>query len=121
MTPHDLGSHTVVACTAVTLIPDRWSFHGPNGVTSVTVRPRLVVNTTAGAVDAAVDGLGFTCVRSYQAEPHIAAGRLQTVLTEYEPPPAPIHIVHPEGRHLSAKVRLFLDHAADRLRVKFGR
>src|SRR5215471_236116 len=66
------------------------------------------------------DGLGFTCVRSYQAEPHIAAGRLQTVLTEYEPPPAPIHIVHPEGRHLSAKVRLFLDHAADRLRVKFG-
>src|SRR5262249_24016818 len=68
MTQADLGSHTVVACTAVTLIPDRWSFHGPNGVTSVTVRPRLVVNTTAWAVDAAVDGLGFTCVRSYQAE-----------------------------------------------------
>jgi DNA-binding transcriptional LysR family regulator len=117
MTPHDLGSHTVVACTAVTPIPDRWSFHGPNGVTSVTVRPRLVVNTTAGAVDAAVDGLGFTCVRSYQTEPHMAAGRLQTVLTEYEPPPAPIHIVHPEGRHLPAKVRLFLDHAAGALRA----
>ena len=120
MTPRDLGSHTVVACTAVTPIPDRWSFHGPNGVTSVAVRPRLVVNTTAGAVDAAVDGLGFTCVRSYQAEPHVAAGRLQTVLTEYEPPPAPIHIVHPEGRHLPAKVRLFLDHAAEGLRRKFG-
>jgi len=121
MTPRDLGSHTVVACTAVTPIPDRWSFHGPNGVTSVAVRPRLVVNTTAGAVDAAVDGLGLTCVRSYQAEPHAAAGRLQTVLVEYEPPPAPIHIVHPEGRHLPAKVRLFLDHAAGALRAKFGR
>ena len=120
MTPRDLCSHTVVACTAVTPIPDRWSFRGPSGVTSVAVRPRLVVNTTAGAVDAAVDGLGFTCVRSYQAEPHMAAGRLQTVLTEYEPPPAPIHIVHPEGRHLPAKVRLFLDHAASALRTKFG-
>jgi DNA-binding transcriptional LysR family regulator len=120
MTPRDLGSHTVVACTAVTPIPDRWSFRGPSGVTSVAVRPRLVVNTTAGAVEAAVDGLGFTCVRSYQAEPHVAAGRLQTVLTEYEPPPAPIHIVHPEGRHLPAKVRLFLDHAAEGLRRKFG-
>src|SRR5215470_10027245 len=32
--PHDLSSHTVVACTAVTPIPDRWSFHGPSGVTS---------------------------------------------------------------------------------------
>jgi hypothetical protein len=98
-TPRDLGSHSLVACTAVTPIPDRWSFHGPSGVSSVAVMPRLVVNTTAAAVD---------------------AGLLQTVLVEYEPPPAPIHIVHPEGRHLSAKVRLFLDHAAGRLRRKFG-
>ena len=50
----------------------------------------------------------------------LAAGRLQTVLVEYEPPPAPIHIVHPEGRHLPAKLRLFLDHAAEGLRRKFG-
>ncbi|MGC2198809.1 MAG: LysR family transcriptional regulator [Stellaceae bacterium] len=120
MTPRDLDGHDVIACTAVTPIPNRWSFHGPSGVSSVAVRPRLVVNTTAGAVDAALDGLGFACIRSYQAEPHGAAGRLQTVLVEYEPPPAPIHIVHPEGRHLPAKVRLFLDHAAGSLRAKFG-
>ena len=92
----------------------------PSGVTSVAVTPRLVVNTTAAAVDAALDGLGLTCILSYQAEPHAAAGRLQTVLVEYEPPPAPIHIVHPEGRHLPAKVRLFLDHAAEGLRRKFA-
>ena len=79
-----------------------------------------MVNTTAGAVDAALDGLGFACIRSYQAEPHAAAGRLQTVLVEYEPPPAPIHIVHPGGRYLPAKVRLFLDHVASGLRGKFG-
>jgi DNA-binding transcriptional LysR family regulator len=120
VTPHDLADHSVVACTAVTPIPNRWSFHGPSGVSSVAVRPRLVVNTTAGAVDAALHGLGFACIRSYQAEPHMAAGRLQTVLIEYEPPPAPIHIVHPEGRHLPAKVRLFVDHAAAGLRAKFG-
>jgi len=119
--PQDLSSHTVVACTAVTPIPDRWSFHGPSGVTAVAVRPRLVVNTTAGAVDAALDGLGLVCIRSYQAEPHAAAGRLQIVLADYEPPPAPIHLVHPEGRHLPAKVRLFLDHAAGALRAKFER
>ena len=119
-TPRDLGSHSLVACTAVTPIPDRWSFHAPSGVISVPVTPRLVVNTTAAAVDAALDHLGLTCLRSYQAEPHAAAGRLQTVLAEYEPPPAPIQIVHPEGRHLSPKVRLFLDHAAEGLRRKFG-
>jgi DNA-binding transcriptional LysR family regulator len=119
-TPRDLGSHSVVACTAVTPIPDRWSFHRPGGVTSVAVTPRLVVNTTAAAVDAALDSLGLTCILSYQAEPHAATGRLQTVLVEYEPPPTPIHIVRPEGRHLPAKVRLFLDHVAEGLRRKFG-
>jgi DNA-binding transcriptional LysR family regulator len=119
-TPRDLGNHCVVACTAVTPIPDRWPFHGPSGVTSVAVTPRLVVNTTAAAVDAALDGFGLACILSYQAEPHIAAGLLQTVLVEYGPPPAPIHIVHPEGRHLPAKVRLFLDHATEALRAKFG-
>jgi len=119
-TPRDLRDHIVVACTAVTPIPDRWSFHGSNGVASAAVTPRLIVNTTDAAVDAALDGFGFTCIRSYQAEPHATAGRLQTVLTEYEPPPAPIHLVHPAGHHLSAKVRLFLDHAADKLRCKFG-
>lgn len=118
--PRDLADHSVVACTAVTPIPDRWSFHSPRGVTSVAVTPRLVVNTTAAAVDAALGGLGVACLQSYQAEPHVAAGRLQIVLTEYEPPPSPIHIVHPAGRHLSAKVRLFLDHAAEALRAKFG-
>lgn len=118
VTPRDLRNHSVIACTAVTPIPDRWSFQHPSGVTSVTVTPRLVVNTTAAAVDAALEDFGLTCILSYQAEPHTAAGRLQTVLVEYEPPPAPIHIVHPEGRHLPAKVRLFLDHAADGLRRK---
>jgi DNA-binding transcriptional LysR family regulator len=110
-----------IARYGVTPIPDRWSFHGPSGVTSVAVTPRLVVNTTAAAVDAALGGFGIACILSYQVEPHIAAGLLQTVLVEYEPPPAPIHIVHPEGRHLPAKVRLFLDHAAGALRTKFGR
>lgn len=118
VTPRDLRNHSVIACTAVTPIPDRWSFQHPSGVTSVTVTPRLVVNTTAAAVDAALEDFGLTCILSHQAEPHTAAGRLQTVLVEYEPPPAPIHIVHPEGRHLPAKVRLFLDHAADGLRRK---
>ena len=120
-TPRDLGKHGVVACTTVTPIPDHWSFRGPNGrLTSVAVTPRLVVNTTDAAVDAALHGIGLACIMSYQAEPHQAAGRLQAVLRDYEPPPAPIHVVHPRGRHLSPKVRAFIDHAAAGLRRKFG-
>ena len=118
--PHDLGNHSVIACTTVTPIAERWTFHGPRGVSTVAVKPRLIVNSTDAAVDAALDGLGLTCIMSYQADPHAAAGRLQAVLVEHQPSPSPIHIVHPAGRHLPAKVRLFLDHAAEGLRKKFG-
>jgi len=119
-TPHDLGNHGVIACTTVTPIAERWTFHGQRGVSTVAVKPRLIVNSTDAAVDAALDGLGLTCIMTYQADPHAAAGRLQAVLVEHQPPPSPIHIVHPAGRHLPAKVRLFLDHAAEGLRKKFG-
>ena len=118
--PHELGNRSVIACTTVTPIADRWTFHGQRGVSTVAVKPRLVVNTTDAAVDAALDGLGLVCIMSYQADPYVAAGRLQAVLVEYQPPPLPIHIVRPAGRHIPAKVRLFLDHAADGLRTKFS-
>jgi hypothetical protein len=36
--------------------------------------PRLVVNTTAAALDDALDGLGLACIMSYQTEPRAAAG-----------------------------------------------
>jgi DNA-binding transcriptional LysR family regulator len=67
--PHDLSEHRVVACTSVTPIPNRWSFHGPSGVISVNVTPRLVVNTTAAAVAAGLNDSGLICVLSYQAGP----------------------------------------------------
>jgi DNA-binding transcriptional LysR family regulator len=84
------------------------------------VKPRLIVNTTDGAIDAAVAGQGLTCVLSYQVEDHVTAGRLRRVLGEYEPPSIPIHVLHPAGRYLSPKVRLFIDDAVAALRQKFG-
>lgn len=110
----------MIDCTGVTPIADRWSFHGKRGIAPVAVKPRLIVNTTDAAVDSALGGLGLACVMSYQADPHVTAGRLQKVLVAYEPPPVPIHIVRPAGRHFPSKVRLFLDHAAQGLRRKFG-
>ncbi|WP_083861185.1 LysR substrate-binding domain-containing protein [Chelatococcus sp. GW1] len=47
----------------------------------------------------------------------MAAGRLKIVLAAFEPRPVPIHLVHQEGRRASARVRAFLDFAAERLRA----
>jgi DNA-binding transcriptional LysR family regulator len=117
--PRQLADHACVAFTAITPTPDRWTFYREKGSFAVAVKPRLVVNTGEAAIDAAANGIGLTCVLSYQVTQHIAAGTLRRVLAEYEPPPLPVHVMHPAGGHLSPKVRLFIDAAVDGLRRKF--
>jgi LysR family transcriptional regulator for bpeEF and oprC len=39
----------------------------------------------------------------------IAEGRLMTILDDWSNEPLPIHVVYPQNRHLSAKVRVFVD------------
>ena len=42
------------------------------------------------------------------------AGRLAALLPGYAPPPSPIYAVYPTRRHLSAKVRVFVDYLVER-------
>src|SRR2546427_5969355 len=53
-----------------------------------------------------------TLFRSF-AQPLIDSGELVEVLPEWTQPPLPIHVVYPPNRHLSAKVRAFVDWAVD--------
>jgi len=85
--------------------------------TTVTVQPRLFCNTNEAAISAAISGWGLTRVLSYQIAPALMAGQLQITLSDFEEEPLPIHLVHPAGRHASAKVRSFIDFATERLRA----
>lgn len=60
--------------------------------------------------------MGLTRVLHYQIGPALVEGKLQTTLGEYEEPPFPIHVLHPECRHAPAKVQAFLEVAVPRLR-----
>ncbi len=113
-TPRELAQHDIIACTIMSPVPERWAF---SGIGPVTLTPRLIVNTPEAAIQASVEGLGLTLAMSYQGAAHVAAGRLVTVLREYEPSADPVHIVHPAGRHLPARVRLLLDHLTEGLRA----
>ena len=61
---------------------------------------------------AAAEGLGICCEPDFMVADDIAAGRLVPILADYRPPAAPIHAVYPSRRHLSAKVRAFVDFLA---------
>jgi DNA-binding transcriptional LysR family regulator len=116
-TPADLADHACIAFAATTAVADRWSFPVPGSRRSraVPVRTRLTVNTGQAAIDAALAGLGVVRLLSYQVDELVAAGRLQTVLTRFEPAPSPIHLVRLPGGQVRAAAA-FIDAAANALR-----
>ena len=115
-TPDDLAGHDSV--TFESLMPQAsWNFARGKADIVAQIRPRLAVNTAEAAIDAAIAGVGLTRVLAYQAASALADGRLEIVLREFQPLPAPVNLVHPGGRLLPRKVRAFLDLAVPRLRA----
>jgi DNA-binding transcriptional LysR family regulator len=86
----------------------------------IPVVPRLTVSTAEAAADAAVRGVGATRLLHYQVAAAVRAGELRIVLADFEPEPAPIHLVHAARGHMPLKMRRFADFAAPRLRQALG-
>ena len=112
--PADLQHHQIVATSPNNQESD-WRF-GADLRQVVRIHPRLVVGSMAAGIEVARQGWGITRVLSYQICPDLEAERLQTVLDDFEPTPLPINLVHVEGRRATAKVRGFIDFAAERMR-----
>ena len=111
-TPQDLASHQIIGRGN-----SEWLFGRDNAI-KVLISGRLICNTNDAAIAAAVAGWGLSRFQSYQVAPEIHAGRLKVVLADYEREPVPIHIVHSEGRMVSARIRAFVDFAAERFRIR---
>jgi DNA-binding transcriptional LysR family regulator len=118
--PEHLLSRQTIVVRAALGASERWSFSREGEEIVVPVRPRLVVSSVQTALDAAVASGGFVRPLSYQSEPLEEAGLLRRVLTDFEPPLVPIHLVYPAGRHLPSKTRLFIDRAIAALRGRFA-
>lgn len=95
---------------------ESWTFADGSKPGSVAPTAQLLVNNADVAVAAAVAGLGVARVLSYQVAPELAAGRLEIVLSDFEPASIPVNLVFAEGRKAAAKVRAFVDFAVQRLR-----
>jgi DNA-binding transcriptional LysR family regulator len=112
--PADLAHHQIIAATSVSA-GSEWAFAKGKARIGVRLSPRILVNTNDSALEAAKCGFGLTRLISYQVASELAAGKLETVLTEFEEPPLPVHVIHRESRHGTTKVRSFVDLAVTTL------
>jgi DNA-binding transcriptional LysR family regulator len=86
-----------------------FEFH--RGNESLEINPRYIVsvNDSRSYVNAATTGLGIAQIPTFMVRDELAKGDLMPVLTGWSRPPVPLHIVYPPNRHLSNKVRVFVD------------
>lgn len=116
--PNDLADHTLIAANQTHSQTKEWNFYENNKSSATKISPRLRVTNNDAAIGAATQGFGITCVLSYQVGHHITNGHLTTLLTDFEPPALPIHIIHREGRYKSARVRSFIDFFVEHFKHK---
>jgi DNA-binding transcriptional LysR family regulator len=114
--PEDLARHTLIQPTQVAPYPE-WRFAEGGRPLVQRIRPRLRTTTNDAARSFALAGLGLVRLLSYQAADALARGELVPVLEGFEPSAIPVHVVHHEGRHMTQKVRAFVDLAVGTLRA----
>lgn len=108
--PADLVRHR---CLVYSLsdTPAEWTLAPPNGAEPVTVRiePALSVNSSMGLREALLAGIGLSLIPSFVVWADLEAGTLVPLLPDHAATGRTLHAVYPHSRHLSPKVRAFID------------
>jgi DNA-binding transcriptional LysR family regulator len=109
-TPADLAAHAILLYTH-----ESWRFRSDGGeAETIRVSPILRANNGEMLRQAAEAGLGICLLPSFIASPGIQGGKLEAVLTDYDPGHGALHAVMPPGRAATARVRALVDFLVDR-------
>lgn len=79
----------------------------------ITGTYRVAANESNAHLEAVLAGHGISQCVTFMAAPYLERGELVHVLPEWTREALPVHVVYPPNRHLSAKVRAFVDWAAE--------
>ena len=114
-TPADLKRHN---CLRFATAPhlQKWTFQKPGRKPfAVTVSGRFSAAGAETILQASLAGIGVSRLASFMVAPHLRSGALEEVLPDVrENEPIPLSAVFPSAKHLSLKIRAFIDHLAER-------
>ena len=95
--------------------PTKWRLRSAEKTLVVDVKPRLVVNDFDFLDEAVRNGLGIAMMPVFRCVKHLRSGLLRRILPDWCSVEIPIHVVYPSTRHLSPKVRAFVDHLREQM------
>jgi DNA-binding transcriptional LysR family regulator len=113
-TPDDLRDHQCLVYSNLA-DPNKWGFEDRDG-NKGTVKVSRVMTASSGdfLANAAAHGMGVVIQPTFIASQAIRSGKLVPVLTDYSWPISPAYAVYPPTRHLSYRVRAFIDFLAEK-------
>ena len=112
--PEDLARHRCLSY-AYLAMRDTWRFiDRDGGERTVKIGGPVQANNGRFLASIALTGAGIALEPDFIIGELIANGSLVALLPGFEPPASPIYVVYPSRRHLSAKVRAFVDFIAER-------
>ncbi len=112
-TPADLAAHRCLVYSNLAE-PGRWRCRdADNSAIDVLVKPAMTASSGDLLCSMAADGHGIAMQPTFIAGPLVASGELVPLLTRYQWPVTPAYAVYPPTRHLSYRVRAFIDFLAE--------
>ena len=110
--PGDLADHVCLAYSNLAE-PDHWTWYDhQKQKQTVKVPIGMSANNGDMLINAAADDLGIVMQPTFIAHGHIKSGVLVPILTEFDWPETTAWAVYPPARHLSYRVREFIDFLA---------
>ena len=106
--PEDVKQHQCILFTGVGA-PRKWRVTGPDGEVAISVDGRLCINNFNAIRTAALTGSGIALLPHHVIEEDLRLGSLIPLLPAYRPVPSTMCAVYPANRHVSPKVRAFID------------
>ncbi len=109
--PADLKGHRALIYS-LSSIPGRWTFRQGKAAQTVELAGYFTANSSLAVREALLAGLGLTVIPESYVGPDIRAGRLKRLLEDYAIDDLTLYALYPSNRHLSPKVRAFVDFMA---------
>ncbi len=113
-TPRDLADHTLVLY-GTGLSKQSFCFVSTRGEVRVQLKPKHTANSLMVIRDMAKSGYGIALLPDAHIRNDRSTGRLQVLLEEWKLPEDGIYAVYPSPRHLTPKVRSFIDFLSEHL------
>ena len=104
--PEALADHN---CLTYAYNPKEWQLQRDGRPLGISVNGTLRSNNGDVILAAALAGTGIALAPTFICGDEIAGGKLCRILKEFEPRPYGIHAIYPPNRHVSTKVRAFVD------------